>query len=160
MVGGIKLVFITQAVFWFPAEVISRMELMQHLWSYNSWESIFGGPLTNLLWTVIFFLYSLKNQNLKKKNLKQKSVRIHCRVVIKVRLPRWFSGKESSCQGSRCRRYGIDPWVGKIPWRRRLQPTLVFLPQKSHGQRWVTVHLTEVGYSGVPKSHACMHAQW
>ena len=63
MVGGIKPVFTTQAVLCFPAEVISRMELMQHLWSYNSWESIFGGTLTNLLWTVIFFLYSLKNQN-------------------------------------------------------------------------------------------------
>ena len=29
---------------------------------------------------------------------------------------------------------GIDPWVGKIPWRRTWQPTLVFLPQESHGQ--------------------------
>ena len=29
----------------------------------------------------------------------------------------------------------FDPWVGKIPWRRKWQPTLVFLPGKSHGQR-------------------------
>ena len=28
-----------------------------------------------------------------------------------------------------------DAWVGKIPWRRKWQPTLVFLPGKSHGQR-------------------------
>ena len=28
-----------------------------------------------------------------------------------------------------------DPWVGKIPWRRKRQPTPVFLPGKSHGQR-------------------------
>ena len=28
-----------------------------------------------------------------------------------------------------------DPWVGKIPWRRTWQPTPVFLPGKSHGQR-------------------------
>ena len=27
------------------------------------------------------------------------------------------------------------PWVGKIPWRRKWQPTAVFLPGKSHGQR-------------------------
>ena len=27
------------------------------------------------------------------------------------------------------------PWVGKIPWRRKWQPTPVFLPGKSHGQR-------------------------
>ena len=29
----------------------------------------------------------------------------------------------------------IDPWVGKIPWRREWQPTPVFLPGESHGQR-------------------------
>ena len=29
----------------------------------------------------------------------------------------------------------FDPWVGKIPWRREWQPTPVFLPGKSHGQR-------------------------
>ena len=32
-------------------------------------------------------------------------------------------------------RSGLDPWVGKIPWRRARQPTPVFLPGKSHGQR-------------------------
>ena len=34
-----------------------------------------------------------------------------------------------------CRRCGIDPWVGKIPWRRKWQPTPVFLPGKAHGHR-------------------------
>ena len=29
----------------------------------------------------------------------------------------------------------VDPWVRKIPWRRKWQPTPVFLPGKSHGQR-------------------------
>ena len=29
----------------------------------------------------------------------------------------------------------FDPWVGKISWRRKLQPTPVFLSGKSHGQR-------------------------
>ena len=29
----------------------------------------------------------------------------------------------------------LDPWVGKIPWRRKWQPTPVFLSWKSHGQR-------------------------
>ena len=28
----------------------------------------------------------------------------------------------------------FDPWVGKIPWRRKWQPTPVFLPGKFHGQ--------------------------
>ena len=30
---------------------------------------------------------------------------------------------------------GFDPWVRKILWRRKWQPTPVFLPGKSHGQR-------------------------
>ena len=30
---------------------------------------------------------------------------------------------------------GFDPWVGKIPWRRKWQPTRVFLPGNSRGQR-------------------------
>ena len=35
----------------------------------------------------------------------------------------------------------FDLWVGKIPWRRKWQPTPVFLPGKSHGQRnLATVH--------------------
>ena len=29
----------------------------------------------------------------------------------------------------------LDPWVRKIPWRRVCQPTPVFLPRESHGQR-------------------------
>ena len=29
----------------------------------------------------------------------------------------------------------VDPWVRKIPWRRKWQPSLVFLPGESHGQR-------------------------
>ena len=33
------------------------------------------------------------------------------------------------------RRPSFDPWVGKIPWRRKWQPTPVSLPGKSHGQR-------------------------
>ena len=41
-------------------------------------------------------------------------------------------GKESACQGRRRR---FDPWVRKTPWRRKWQPTAVFLPGKSNGQR-------------------------
>ena len=33
------------------------------------------------------------------------------------------------------RRLRFDPWVGKMPWRRKWPPTPVFLPGKSHGQR-------------------------
>ena len=36
---------------------------------------------------------------------------------------------------------GLDSWVRRIPWRRKWQPTPVFLPGKSQGQRSL------VGYS-------------
>ena len=49
--------------------------------------------------------------------------------------PMWRSGKESACQCRRRKRHRFDPWVRKIPWRRKWQPTVVFLPGKSHGQR-------------------------
>ena len=42
--------------------------------------------------------------------------------------PWWLSGKESTCLGRRYRKYGFDPRVGKILWRRAWQPTPVFLP--------------------------------
>ena len=51
--------------------------------------------------------------------------------VIKLGLLWWLSGKESTCQ---CRRWRFDPWVGKLPWRRRWQHTRVFLPGESHGR--------------------------
>ena len=44
----------------------------------------------------------------------------------------WLGSKKSACQ---CRRCGFNPWVRKIPWSRKWQPTLIFLPGKSHGQR-------------------------
>ena len=55
--------------------------------------------------------------------------------------PRWLSGKASTCQCTRHKRWGFDPWGQKIPWRRKWQPTPVFLPGKSHGQRSI------MGYS-------------
>ena len=50
-------------------------------------------------------------------------------------LPGWHSGKESTCQCRRCRRGKFDPWIRKTPWSRKWQPTPVFLPGESHGQR-------------------------
>ena len=49
-----------------------------------------------------------------------------------LRLPWWLSGKESACQ---CRKHRFNPWIGKIPWRRKWQPTPVSLPETFHGLR-------------------------
>ena len=45
------------------------------------------------------------------------------------------SGEEPTCQRRGHKRYGFDPWVGKIPWRRAWQPTPALLPGEFHGRR-------------------------
>ena len=62
-----------------------------------------------------------------------KCIQLHTKRVYLVAL-RWRIHLQ-------CRRWGFDPWVGKIPLRRAWQPTPVFLPGESHGQRSL------VGYS-------------
>ena len=57
-----------------------------------------------------------------------------CKSYVLFGLPRWHSGKEPTSQCRRYRRHGFNPWVRKIPWNRKWQPTPVFLPGKSHGQ--------------------------
>ena len=56
--------------------------------------------------------------------------------------PGGSSGKEPTCQCRTCKKCEFDPWTEKIPWRRAWQPTPVFLPGESHGQRSLagTVH--------------------
>ena len=70
------------------------------------------------------------------------------------------SGKESTCQCRRCKRCRFSPWVGKILWWRKWQPTPVFLTGKLYGH-------SQVGYivHGVAKNRTQlsdsthMHAQ-
>ena len=56
-------------------------------------------------------------------------------ILLNMGFPGGASGKEPACQCRRPKRCRFDPWVGKIPWRRAWQPTPVFLPGESHGQR-------------------------
>ena len=46
-----------------------------------------------------------------------------------------FSLKLASHPACQCRRQRFDSWVEKIPWRRKWQPTSIFLPGEFHGQR-------------------------
>ena len=71
------------------------------------------------------------------------------------------SRKEPACQHRRRKRRGFNPWVGKIPWRRAWQPTPVFLPGESRGQR----SLTGCSVHGVAQSRTrlrrlSMHPCW
>ena len=51
-------------------------------------------------------------------------------------------GKESTCRSRRCKWHGLDPWVGKIPWSRKWQPTPVSCLESSMGRgTWqATIH--------------------
>ena len=67
--------------------------------------------------------------------------RVRLPTPVLLGFPCGSSGKESTCQCRRLRRHGFDSWVWKIPWRKKWQPTPIFLPGKSHGWRSL------VGYS-------------
>ena len=45
------------------------------------------------------------------------------------------AGKESACNAGESGDAGSIPGLGKMPWRRKWQPTPAFLAGKSHGQR-------------------------
>ena len=76
-------------------------------------------------------------------------------VLSTGRLPRWCSGKESACQCKRCRRHRFNPWVEKIPWRRKSHSSILawLIPwtekpgrllymgsQKNQTRQWLNTH--------------------
>ena len=86
-------------------------------------------------------------------------------------LPKWQTGKEFSWQRRRCGRLGLNHWVGKIPWKRKWQPTPVFLPRKFYRYRslmgysqgfaksWVWLRHTDTSilhWRRLLKSKACL----
>ena len=76
--------------------------------------------------------------------------------MVKLRLPRWRGGKESACQCRRHWRSEFNPWVRKIPWSKKWQPTPVFLFEKFHGQRSLVGYLC-TGSQRVRHHWAHMH---
>jgi len=85
-----------------------------------------------------------------------------CSIQAPNRFPGGASGKEPACQCRRHKRHWFDPWVRKIPWRRKWQPTPVFLPGEFQEQRslagysardcrrvrhsWAHTHLVELTF--------------
>ena len=69
----------------------------------------------------------------------------------------WLSCKESACNAGdhlQCKKPKFDPWVGKIPWRRKWQPTPVFClenPMDREAQWSTTLEVTRVGHGLVAK---------
>ena len=75
-------------------------------------------------------------------------------------LPWWLKGKESTCNAEDT---GSVSGSGPSPWRRKWQPTLVFLPGKSRGQRsWAGYNPwgCRVGHDWATKPLALCFAHW
>ena len=76
--------------------------------------------------------------------------------------PGGSDGKESACQ---CRRLGCDPWVGKIPWRKKWSPTPQYscLENSKGGGAWRAIvhgvakesHMTERLTLTLPGFNVC-----
>ena len=62
----------------------------------------------------------------------------------------WHSGKEFPCQYRIHRRFRFNLWVGKIPQRRKWQPTPVLLPEKLHEQK-------SLAGTGVHGAYLCIY---
>ena len=75
-----------------------------------------------------------------------------CSPSERMGFPGGVHGEDPACQYRDAKRRVFDPWVGKIPWRRKWQPTPVFFPGESHGQRSL------VGYS--PQGHNASECDW
>ena len=89
------------------------MRVSGYLYHWNRTGSLYNWFITltlvtSLAWKVLFFFFSLK-------------------IFIGGFLG-GSAGKESACQ---CRTCAVNPWVKKIPWRRKWQSTPVFLPGES-----------------------------
>ena len=80
-------------------------------------------------------IHTQKNKILCKGRISSFWIEDICLCFLDGELTRWLNGKEFACQCRRWRRLGFHLWIRKIPWRRKWQPTAVFLPGEFHGQR-------------------------
>ena len=71
-------------------------------------------------------------------------------------LPRWLSGKESAFECRRHKRCRLDPWVRKILWSRKWQPSPVLLPVIIYEHRSMAGYSPWVAKSWIYE-HSCMH---
>ena len=105
----------------------------QKMWMILSYEGKFTFPtLTSKIWEMLIWTWGCQSSDW---IIILIWLMFYVIGVFLHGLPWWFSGKEPACQWRGC---GFDPWVRKVPWRRKWQPIPVFLPGKSYGQRSLT----------------------
>ena len=81
-------------------------------------------------------------------------IHIHVSYMYTSWLPRLLSGKESACQYTRLR---FNPWVRKIPWRRKWQPAQVFFPGKLQRQSSLAGYSPWGSKESDTTKHRCTH---
>ena len=69
-------------------------------------------------------------------------------------------GKEFACHCRGRKKLRFDPWVRKILWRMKWQPTPVFLCGKYHGQRSLAGHSPQGCKESDMTKCACTHMTW
>ena len=124
----VKIIFQPKSLlsFLIVKEIKNFCELLKALSVINLLYLMQLMHLCNLLSNIFFPLLSYK---------------LYCLPLPKFLLFPLVGGTLSFPDGSAMKnmpamqKIGIDPWVGKIPWRRQWQLTPVSLPGKSHGQR-------------------------
>ena len=114
--------------------------------NFSYWRTVMHLNTAFQLFNLNFFsgknhwrlLYVLRNERAISKHYKTGSFNsvmystLSLLVSNHIGILKQLSGEESACQR---RRHRFDPWVWKIPWGGKRQPTPVFLLGKSHGQR-------------------------
>ena len=118
---------------------------------YKNIELLFCISETNIILQVNYIsIKNLKNEKILKKksgHLPTLTAKNYTQPSLLLWVPRWLSRWRIHLPCRRHRRCGFDPWVGKMPWKRKWQFTPVLLPEKAHGQRSLS------GYSPTGRRH-------
>ena len=103
---------------------------------------------------------ALTNQTiLNTREIKQSKFQVHMNGKYSLLgFPGGASGKGPTCQWRRCKRCRFYPWLGKIPWRRKWQPTPAFLPRESQGRRSLAGSSPRGHTESDMTKQLCMHA--
>ena len=117
------------------------------LYSYWAGEGN-GNPLQYSSWEISWTENSGKLQS--RRSLRVGHDLLNKHTHIHIGIPRWLSCKESAYQFRSHRRHRLNPWVWKILWRRKWQPTpVLFLEALTEKlgrlqSRWVTQSLAQL----------------
>ena len=106
-------------------------------WTKIAWQAVESLGLQRFGhdWSYIYIYKCIYKRQREWNRHRERGSSDFTRVKCKFSFLVGANGKESACQCRRCKRHEFDLWVEKVPWRRKWQPSSVFLPGKFHGQR-------------------------